>query len=295
MHNSINIKGNDQLFTYVIEYIDNVNIDYRTDNNDIYWSACKNDKKCIHLFDGNIEYFRHGNNWYSSKDLIKNEQYIPKSVSLSKLKVYIPNHNVVTYKKGIKYAVNTNTWINGIKIDLGSFIFKPSDTKANESGTLKVGNNEYVEYVDFEIINPFYLTYSDDWQDFRNKICGEKIGINSTGSLLCVSLYVIDEYENRYLIDSTHTGGITCFNISKDNDFLKLNLSSILDPIGLKCEIEMNSEYNWLLEYLYETYNITTSHNDINYELVIKNKDSIIVGPKIGYSSIETNGKSIIF
>ena len=45
---------------------------------------------------------------------------------------------VKTYKKGIKYAVNVNTWINGIKIDLGSFIFKPTDTVANDFGITSV-------------------------------------------------------------------------------------------------------------------------------------------------------------
>ena len=290
MRNSINIKGNDQIFTYVIEYIKG---DPYTDSQDIHWSNCEVNKDTIHLFEGGIKYFRHKNDWYKSDSIQKNHQYIPnESINTSKIRVYLPNHSISAYKRGVKYAINVNTWINGYKIDLGSFIFKPTDTIAVNSGTIKYGNNEYHEYVEFDIIDPFYITYSDSWIQFRNKVCKEPLNINSTGSLLCISLYVIDSYDDRYIISSTYSGGMTNFNISKDNDYLKLNLSTSLDPLGLKCDIEMNSVYNWLLDYLKETYDIITTHKNIKYELVIKNKESVIIGPTFDYSGIETYGKS---
>ena len=197
MKNNINIIGNDQLFTYIIEY--NSNKNYYTDSSDIKWSKCTKTKKCIHLFEGDVKYFRHENNWYESDILKLNNQYIPEdSINTGKIKIYIPNHNVSTYEGGIKYAVTANTWINGYKIDLGSFIFKPTDTIASNIGTLKYGNNEYLEYIEFDIIDPFYLVYSDKWIDFRKNVCKEPLNINSTGSLLCISLYVINNQDNNY-------------------------------------------------------------------------------------------------
>lgn len=283
MRNSINIKGNNQNFTYVIEYSKGNSF---TDSADINWTRCPIEKNCIHLFEGDVEYFRHKNYWYRANSLQMDHQYIPNdSINTAKIRIYLPNHSVSTYKRGVKYAVNTNTWINGYKIDLGSFIFKPSEAIASDSGIIKYGNNEYVEYVEFNIIDPFYLTYSDNWIEFRNKVCKEPLRINSTGSILCVSLYVIDEYEDRYLINSTYSGGVTNFNISEDTDFLTLDLSKSLDPLGLNLNLNMNSEYNWLLTYLSETYGIDTNHRSIKFEIVIKNKEEIIVGPQIVFDA----------
>ena len=301
MRNNINIKGNNQIFTYIIEYQKGNSY---TDNQDIYWSKCNKERKCIHLFEGDVEYFRHKNDWYSIDTLQKNVNYISNHVNTSKIRIYIPNHSISTYAKGIQYCVNLNTWINGYKIDLGSFIFKPTDCLANEFGLLKNGNNEYSEYIEFNIIDPFYLTYSDYWIDFRHNICREPLNINSTGSLLNVSLYVIDKYEDRYLMNSEYSGGATSFNISKETDYLTLDLSESYDPYGLQFKLDINSEYSGILSYLYETYGITTSLNNIGFELIIKNKDYIsvctikekdgqIINDPIGYDAVENNGFTI--
>lgn len=301
MRNNINIVGNNQTFTYIIEYQKGNSY---TDNKDIYWSECSKERKCIHLFEGDVEYFRHKNDWYNINTLQKNDNYIADDVNISKIKIYIPNHSVSTYAKGIRYCVNLNTWINGYKIDLGSFIFKPNDCLANDFGILKNGNNEYSEYIEFNIIDPFYLTYSDSWINFRHNVCKEPLNINSTGSLLNVSLYVIDQYEDRYLINSEYSGGITSFNISQETDYLSLDLSESSDPYGLRFKLDMNSEYSGILSYLYETYGIHTGLNNIGFELIIKNKDYIsvctikekddqIINDPIGYDAVENNGYAI--
>lgn len=290
MKNSINIKGHDQIFTYVIEYIKGTTY---TDSKDVNWYMCEFNKDTVHLFEGDVKYFRHKNDWYKNENLKLNHQYIPEnSINTSKVRIYIPNHSVSTYKRAVKYAVNVNTWINGYKIDLGSFVFKPSDAVANNS-TLKYGNNEYVEYVEFDIIDPFYITYSDDWTEFRNKICKEPLHINSTGSLMCVSMYVIDDYDDRYIMSSIYTGGMTNFNISNDIDYLTLNISEAYDPQGFKLQFNMNSEYNSILDYLKETYGLNTSYDKMKIEVVIKNKDSVIVGSALPYGANEDYGKAI--
>lgn len=273
MRNNINITSDDKVFTYIVEYVD-ANV---TDGKDIYWSNCNKNTKCIHLFEGDVEYFRHGNDWYNSKELDKNYNLIPSTVATSKLRVYIPHYNVNTYTKGIKYGISVNTWINGYKVDLGSFIFKSNDAVANEFGLLKNGNNEYSEHVEFNIINPFELIYSDEWVDFRNSVCKEPLWINTTGSILYVSLYVIDENNDKFVMNSSYVGGITNFNISKKSDFLTLNLSESLEPFGLKFDLNYNKEYNNLIQYLLETYNLKIDNGElIRYELVFKRKDAVI-------------------
>jgi hypothetical protein len=54
----------------------------------------------------------------------------------------------------------------------------------------------------------------------------------------------------------------------------------------------MNSEYDWLLTYLEETYNITTTHDNIKYELIIKNKDAAILGGRFNYNASESVGQT---
>ena len=300
MKNNINISGNNQVFTYSIEYINGTSIGNISSMHNIHWYQNINDENHIYLLEKDVEYYRDRNDWYSIENIddknLKSD-HIPEDVEISTIRIYLPSHSISSYSNNVKYIVSVNTWIHGHKIDLGSFMFRPTDTSANDFGILKDGNNEYSEHIDFDIIDPFYLTYSDKWIDFRNIICDEPKNLNTTGSQLFISLYAVVENNNRYIMNDEYVGGMTCFNISNESDFLKLNLDIInkndgFDP-GLKLTINMNKEYDWLLNYLFETYNINVSHNDINFELVIKDKDSIIPGPKISYGAKEDFGKVI--
>lgn len=286
MKNTINILGNNQIFTYLIEYnrenrFMTADINYWKDDNNVY--VVNDDTLC----------YRRKNDWLIDMDSksVFNE-YIPKSNKISTLKIYVPAHNLSTYTKGVKYVCTVNTWIHGIRIDLGSFLFGPNDTVANQFGTVRRGNNEYFEYFEFDILDPFDIVYSDKWLDFRKNVCKEPEQLNNTGSQIYVSLYAVEYIENRYMIHKDYVGGSTCFNMSNDTDFMKLNMyvDDKNDHVGLRFNITTNSEYDWFLSYLLETYNINTSHNNIKYEIVIKNKDSIIIGPLISYNGTESFG-----
>lgn len=275
MRNNINILSNGQSFMYLMEYRNDVGA--YTDGDDIAWTYNGFNDDIIYLLEGGIEYYRNKNDWYDTAALSLNHNNIPNAAKIAKLRLYVPLHAVTTYVRNVKYAITANTWINGKKIDLGSFIFNPSDTIANESGAIKMGNNEYHEYVEFNIIDPFDIVYSDNWIDFRHNVCDEPLGINSTGSLLNVTMYIVEEYDNRYIIKDDCIGGITAFNISDESDLMALHLSSSLNPLGLKFAISLNKEYDFLLTYLSETYGLNVSHRDISFELIIKNKNSAIV------------------
>ena len=291
MKNCINILSNEQSFPYIIEYskgmvsADGHNM---TDGDDILWHKENN---IVRMFEEHTQYYRNKNDWYDASLLYENmvNTYVPAHVRTSNIKVYIPTHAVSTYIKHIKYAITINTWINGVKIDLGTFMFKPADTYAIPSGVVKRGNNEYYDCIDFDIIDPFYLMYSDDWAEFRHLVCDEPTLLNNTGSTLYVSLFVVDEYENRYVIKDGVIGGGTNFNIANLEDYLTLNLSMSNDPHGVRYMLSINNEYDWLLDYLYETYNLSVSHADIVYELILKSKDSIIIGPTMSYTEQHDN------
>lgn len=283
MRHRINIQGNDQVFPYIVEYI-NENKEYSVDTIKYFKEEEDN---TIKLFNSNIEYYRDNNNWYSINTLNTDfcTNYIPKTVKLSNINIYIPSHSVSAYVKSIKYAVTLNTWINGIKIDLGTFIFRPTDTLANPNGVIKAGNNEYNEYISFSIIDPFCLIYSDEWDNFRKYECNESENTNDTCSSLYVSLFVIDEYENNYIGINDYSGGYTNFVLSEDNDYLRLNIKPILSPsLGFSFETYLNKSYRSLKEYLYETYNIQAKDNNIIFDLVIKDKNNIIVDTRAEHS-----------
>ena len=274
MRNIINILGLDQTFTYLIEYIKDNTISY----NDTSKYLVDND--VIHLFSENIKHYRKQNDWYS---VLNEDNYlidtIPQDVEYSKIRVYIPNHSISTYSRGVKYVLTLNTWIADKKIDLGSYVFSPTDSVAS-NGPIKKGNNEFHEYVEFDIIDPFSVIYSNDWNDFRLNVCKEVKNTNNTCSLLNVSLFVVNEVDERYMMHPQYTGGFTTFNIL-DNSDLKLTINTSLEPLGLECNILFNKVYDWLLEYFSETYNLVTNFNNIFIQTVIKNKEEVIIGPTV--------------
>lgn len=278
MKNIINIKGNNQTFPYLIEYIKDA---FNLDDHQIGYTVINND---ICLFDDDVKHFRNKNEWYSTDSLEMDDDYVPDSVKMSTININIPSHPVTTYIKNIKYCLTANKWINGVKINLGSFIFNPNDTCAIPTGVKKNGQYEYHEYISFSIIDPFELTYSDDWSSFRNEICKEPSNINNTGSLLQVSLFIVDEYENKYLMTEGYTGGTTAFNISKDNDFLTLGISIDESALELNFNIDVNDSYDSLTDYLNETYGIDADNDSIKYEVVLKSNDEIIEGPTIDFA-----------
>lgn len=289
MKNIINIQGNNQVFPYLIEYSKG---NTSQDGMCVNWCS---DRNIIRLLDNDIQYYRYGNEWFNVSSLvIDNHQYIPNKINTSTIRVYLPAHTISAYIRNIKYCLSLHTWINGVKIDLGSFVFTPNDTYAISTGTIKKGNNEYFECIDFTILDPFYILYSDDWIEFRNKICGEPLNINSTSSVLQATLFIIDAHEDRFVIKDEIIGGTTSFCISSSTDYMSLNISNILDPLGIKFDLKLNEIYDHLLEYLAETYGITglSQRNNISFDLVIKNKDSIIIGPSTPYAATEGAGNA---
>lgn len=291
MKHNINIVGNNRSFNYIVEY-DKGNI--VSNNYDIKWYK---DDNIIHLHTNEVKYQRNVNDWYHVDD-IQNDKDHPEykyindhtpsnDVVLTKVRVFLPIHSLSTYVRGVKYMLTLNTWIGQYKIDFGSFLFKPTDAAAIPTGTVRVGNIEYYEFVEFTVIDPYYLIYGTNWDGFRKTVCNEKHYSNSVGSSLHASLHVVNEYDNRYLFNMDYVSGSTSFVVANanDGDYLSVKLKINKNPLGFTFETNINKEYDDLLDYLGETYGIagvganSITANDINYQIVLRNSDSIVVGP----------------
>lgn len=232
---------------------------------------------------------------YNGEESVKVDQI--SNYKTAKLRLYFPQFSVDTYTKGVKYALTVNTWIHGYRVVLGCYLISRIDALATPMKR-KFANN-YHEYVEFDIINPWDLTYSNEWDKFRKNICNEAVNTNSIGSILNFSLYPIMESSNEeYIILDGYQGGQNSINITKSkNDYLYLNISTNIDKYSEECDPNKDTEdvvnyiYDWkpsvvcslgfnnvyddLKDYLLETYNIKSTEVKINYELVIKDSDNI--------------------
>ena len=300
MFTNVNIKNESHQFKYVVQYIKN---DIFTKSSITYLDNIKLEDKNLEgvwIIDDQFEYIRHNNHWYlMNKPGVNN--YLPSNTKYGTIRVYFPNFSLDTYIKGHKYALTINTWICGKCITLGSYIFSRTDALACP-GTKNFFNEEYCEYIDFKILDPMNLIYSDDWKEWRQKICGESISIdtiNSVGSLLYCSLYPVYEIENQeYMKISDYTGGQSFINLTSDkNDFLNLNIQSNTnrslarsESPAIEFELNFNKYYNGVLrDYMSETYGV--GYYTCNYELVIGNETDIYGVYNSGKLDLTTNYK----
>ena len=298
MRNIINIQGYNQTFGYMLEY-NNSNIDIDVEINDDfkYFVEGKN----IHLHTSDNSWFRIGNNWYYGHDCVRYNDYVPRSTDMSMVRLYFPIHSVDNYKNGVTYMITFNTWVGDHKIELGSYKFNRLDSVGIGSGVFEHGSNRYYDCIDFNIIDPYDIIYSDNWSEFRKNICGSRQTGLYIGSILNVTLYVVTDGgdggdDNVMMIDDDLICGTTGFNIVKtENEYLSLKLEPNLDELGWKvtttlpkyiCESENKS--NRLANYIRKTYKINSiTNNYIKYELVAKNSDTIVLGPMVSYNPDE--------
>lgn len=280
MYTNINIHNNIDQFKYVVEYIDNSNtseldIKYLIQhNNGIYDILFLNDDK---------NYLNNNNHWniIDTNESISN--YIPDIHKEGIIRLYFPDFSVDNYNMGHKYALTINTWICGHKVLLGTYIINRSDSLAC-SKVKHFFNSNYYEYIDFPILNPMDLIYSDDWSEWRKQICGETedpILINSVGSILHCTLYPVIETGNEYIKMDGFDGGQNYINLTQNiDDFLNLHIyvntnKPLIDERPAVCfKLNFNKYYEGSLnEYLNETYGLNNC--SIEYELIIGNDNDI--------------------
>lgn len=278
MYTNINILNGTDQFKYVVEYIGNSNIyeltpRYLNINEDI-------------IFLNNDKNYLNNNNHWGVIDIDTDgisESFIPKPHKEGIIRLYFPDFSIDNYSNGHKYALTINTWICGHKIVLGTYIITRHESLACDK-IKRLFNENYYEYIDFPILDPLDLIYSDDWSDWRKQICGEAIDpsmINSVGSILHCTLYPVINSGDEYIKLDEYDGGQNYINLTQDvNDFLNLDISTNINkPLNndrptILLNLNFNKYYNGsLAEYLDETYGLKNCR--IEYELVIGNDEDI--------------------
>lgn len=254
---NINIKNSDNTFKYLIEY----NRVLYNSNDEISYSV---DGDRIDIYKDS-SWVKHNNDWINSNNAITKTDYLPTTYKLFNIKLYYPEFSVDTYSN-TDYMLTVNTWVNGMYVYLGSYLFNRLNAVAADS-VISFESNKYYEYDEVDIIDPRDITYSDSWKEWRNKVCGEPItgddeNYNNTGSQLNFTLYPVQEVDGKYMIKNGYSGGQNGVNISSNvSDYLNIHSElSFDDNIEVKYDINFNSEYEGdLLSYLKETYEL----NDI--------------------------------
>lgn len=297
MLTNINITNNIDNYTYIIEYesvndtvcngseLAYINNHYFDDDKNTYFDDI------ILLRNDDTKYIKYYNHWYpipiDNDKQIRMTDDLPLTYKTGKLRLYFPQHSVDTYNTGHKYALTVTTWICGNCVVLGSYIINRFDALAC-SKIKNINNILYYECIEFDMIDPLSLLYSDSWKNWRQKICNESTNpdmVNSVGSILYCTLYPVIESNDGYIKLDGYEGGQNSINITDDEkDFLKLNISAnIHKPLkrnerpAINCKLDFNKYYNGDLgDYLKETYGGDQVYK-IQYELVIGNEDELYV------------------
>ena len=264
MHTNINIVDVDHIFKYVV--------DYGVDDG-LYESNYKYSNHINHIvcYNEDMKYCRDENVWVKLEDDGVNT-YIPKTIKKSTITLYYPQYSAEVYHRGVKYAMSLYTWIHGKKIVLGEFVFERQDSLAVDR-VKTFGENSYYECSKFSIVDPYDMCYSDSWKDFREKVCGEPTKTNSVGSVLYISLHIV-EGDDELKLGECYGGQNSIQLGSNINDYLNLSATLDIDNRKVDCKLNFNDYYEGdLKEYLMETYGL----NDykVKYELIVKDKENV--------------------
>ena len=250
-----------------------------------------------HVWGDNVQFIRYGGlpnvirdmNVWSKIDGGHPNMYVPSGVAQKHLQFYIPIHSMEKLYddtfvdgnelSGLKYILTAYTFINGHEVVLGSRMFDSLDAVAVPQ-VFSYKGHEYRSMVEMDIVDPAILTYSDDWADFRHFVCGEEYGVNNTGSVMNVDLYVVTPSGDYYLEATNFVGCSAGMTFSRYKyDKLQAELSFNGDAT---ISLLFNDEYkNDLWTYLRETYNMKGSDCYIAYELVVHDKDNIYFAPTV--------------
>lgn len=242
---NINITSNDKVFTYVVDYVRNNNVhnrqyNYITSNGNI-------------LFQSDL--IRDNNEWeyYEETSFIQT----PILNTSATIRLYFPQFSVETYNEYASYVLDIGMFISDKFLSLGSFLVDRYNTLAAPK-PIKFQGEEYCECIDFEIVDPYDILYSDVFEDFRKSIKGLSVDNedNSDGTSLYISLHPVELNNGRYIIDNEYSGGQNSINISdNENDYLNYCIDFDEKENYIVSELKFNPVYkNDLKLYLKETY-----------------------------------------
>lgn len=276
LNTTININGDGKVFKYIIEALPSENYWENIDNAFSYTKREQN----IHIFSDNINYVKYSSYWEDKNSHIENniDNYsvdnLPRNIKTLKIRIYFPAFSPDIYTN-IKYMVTANTWFNGYRIDLGSYLLDRIDTLAVESEK-KFNDNRYDEYYEFEIIDPKEICMSESWGDFRVNTChnvNNLEDLKAEDSVLNFTLYPVEFTNDKYIQNRYYYGGQNSINLSDVNDYFNLKIDKSYTSSGMElvCNIGFKSYYDDINEFLKIHYNIINPEYTYNILVVDRN------------------------
>ena len=210
---------------------------------------------------------RHKNDWY----IKENTGQLATGLKTASVRLYFPQYSVDTYDHNVTYNLELYTYIHGHKVELGCFNFKRIDSLACPE--ISFGSSEqYHEVLEFNILDPFSLHYSDECLSIR-RLIGEPDNINATGSMLYVAINVIEKSEDdHYIMGNGWTGGQNGIMFDEQGD-LKLHIGYDPEDDVIDFDLRFNNTFDSINQYISETYN--TAYTTAVFQYVIMDKDNI--------------------
>ena len=209
---------------------------------------------------------KYGNDWYM-ENVEGNIYQIPRA----SVRLYFPQYSVDTYDKKATYILSLSTYVNGVEVKLGDFEIKRRNALAC-SPVRFAGMDEYCEYMDFDIADPYSIYYSQSALDIRNSL-GCPNNFNNNCSLLHACLYVVEKTDTGYIPRSDWGSGQNSVFISDSKD-INLHMDYLPDTNALHMILKYNgSDEMSLAEYMRTMYNCDST--TAVWEYVIMDEENI--------------------
>ena len=236
---NINIEYDNHKFNYLVECLDSEH----TSN-----FSYENLDKSASFFNGNC--IKHLNSWILSEDI--GEHRI--NIKTSKLRLYFSDYSLEKYVRGGLYIIEAKTYIANKVIHLGSFLINRFDSLA-VGYNIRYLNQDYNEYVEVSIPNPYDIIYGDGATEFRKNL-KSNTDYNDDCSNLIITLQPVKELDGKYVIKDGCSNGQNSIIISNDIDDylwteLKYGGNNKFDII-----YHYNHSYNDINDYIYNTYKL---------------------------------------
>jgi hypothetical protein len=294
-YTNVNIKSGDKSFKYIVEYLEE---DIKI-SSDVKTKYFYNDTSLFFYNELESNVLSNKNTWKDIKEkdtkTYNDTAILPNITNLSTFNLYFPRYSVDTYVKNVHYVLTINTWVNGVCIYLGSYLINRRNAIAPSTGVKKFLNDEYYEYVSVNTLNPLHLNYSDEWSQFRQVFCGEKIedGLqkNNSASNINITITPVKLIDGVWIKLDEYDSSQSVIPISNEKNYLTANLK--FNNVGGKpefnCGITFNPVYNGDFElYLNETYQIF-GNVDLKYCFVIGDKENPYKYKEITKNNFETS------
>lgn len=277
----INIYNERKQFRYGVEYVDN--IESISGSNFRYLNFSAIDGDCFQFLSPYFESVKRETNKWTKLPKVDEHTTegsvvdLPQYSNLSSVNVYFPSFGVETYTGNWLYVFSAHTYVNGDKIILCERLLDRREATAYE-GRKEMHNIRYSEYINVVFPDPWHLTYSTEWEDFRHNICGEPQSINNTGSLLTIEIHPVRLTDKGdYVKLDNYLGGMNSLLLS---DSSNVALSTLIDyesprTVRLRFVYDTDLYTNGLAEYIQETYQFDSPQIEVNSRLTLFDNNNI--------------------